>query len=108
MIWLRIFTLVLGVVLAVPVAGPASAGVYQQASGDQDEALKARRSGKILSMSQIIRIVRRRFGGRQVDAYLSAGKRFYYLIWKSRDNEVLRITVDARTGEIVRVRRGRG
>lgn len=108
MIWLRTICIIIGLVCVFPLAGTATAGSFQLASGDHDDARKARRSGAIMSMSRIIRIVRRLHRGRPIDAYLSAGKRNYYIIWKTDRGDILRITVDARTGEIIRVRRGRG
>lgn len=96
----RIF-LSLVIAFAVPAA-PAVAQKYGQ-NWTPDAANDAREDGKIIPLKNIFRKLKKRYGGRQLDAdlYSLPGGRFEYRIdWETGSGEHKTFIVDAVNGNI--------
>jgi uncharacterized membrane protein YkoI len=85
-----------------------SAGVFAQS--DQDDALRAVRSGQIMSYGEIRKRAEAALGGTVIgqDAPRKSGKRWVYsLRVLQRTGQVVQVDVDARNGKILRRKGGR-
>lgn len=81
--------------LAAPDPGVAAAG--------QREVAQA---GDVMPLGAVLRVIGQRYPGRALDAQLREpdGAAEYHIKWLGNDGTVREITVNARTGEILRVR----
>lgn len=79
-------------------ARPVRSGWTLQSQGET--LIQAR----ILSLRDVIEIVRGRFGGELINARLedSGGRPFYMLRWRMPDDNVVDIRVDAVSGQVYR------
>lgn len=76
------------------------------AAGDHDRARSAVEAGEVRSLGQILPGVRSRFPGRVLDAKLQQrkGAWLYRLKILNRDGKVTKVTVDARTGAVLKAK----
>lgn len=77
---------------------------YEQVESRQDRLMRQRQQGQILPLGTIINIVGQQIPGRFLDARFREGRRpLYEVIWRSPKGKRI-VTVDARSGKILRVR----
>lgn len=90
-------------ILALPAATTAQIR-------DQDRAQSAVRAGEVRPLSEILPRVRREEGDRVLDVDLNRGaddgRSTYTVRMMSKSGEVTDVTVDALTGDTIRVERG--
>jgi len=75
-----------------------------QGGGDQNEARRAVREGRHVSLGQAIEAIRRRTPGRQLDAEMEpgpGGRHVYRVRWATADGRRIDYIVDAETGAII-------
>jgi uncharacterized membrane protein YkoI len=107
MMWVRtlLFTLLLGLSLVTPLGvnaqsqaqgiQPAWAQPRQERAGDNRQ--------RILSVRDVVEIVRGRYGGELISARLEQSDRpFYVLRWRFPNESVEDIRVDAASGQVSR------
>ncbi len=96
-------------ILALAVLLACAAGAPAGAQNDQQRARAAVQAGQARPLQDILPQLRRGYPGRVLDAELDqAGGRWVYRIkLLTDDGKVLELIVDARSGEVLRVR-GRG
>ncbi|MEJ0060449.1 MAG: hypothetical protein WDM79_13120 [Terricaulis sp.] len=99
------FTLLIGLSLVTPLGVDADS----QAQGIQPAWAQSRQeragdnSQRILSVRDVVEIVRGRFGGELISARLEQSSRpFYVLRWRFPNESVEDIRVDAATGQVSR------
>lgn len=71
---------------------------------EQDEARRAVREGRQISLGQALDAIRRRTPGRQLDAGMQpgpAGRMVYRVRWAAADGRRIDYLVDAQTGQII-------
>ena len=75
---------------------------------DQDDARKAVREGRIMSLGQVLQRVQQRVQGRMLDASLVnyGGRPVYLIKMMTRDGNVAIVSADAATGNILSIRQG--
>lgn len=68
-----------------------------------DEARDARNKGDVKPLNEIFRLLRRAYGGYQVDANLfnRGGGQVYVIDWVTEKGRRMEFTVDAKTGRIL-------
>ena len=101
---IRILILISALCLA-PITGPAIAS----AQSDQDDALRAVRSGQIMSYGQIRKMTERALGGTVIgqNPPRRVGKRWVYnLRVLQKNGQVVQVAVDAKNGRVLRKRGG--
>ncbi|MDJ0893655.1 MAG: hypothetical protein QNJ92_00820 [Alphaproteobacteria bacterium] len=117
----RFSTALLLVFLVLIGAHPASAGRPPRVEmfapllveSEQDRAKEAVRAGQIQPLPRILSSVKRQYRGQLSDARLEERRRgsgsvwIYRIKWLTPENNLLAITVDARSGRILGVQ-GRG
>jgi len=97
---MRIRTCLLGLVLAVALAGPVVA------QSDQQRARDAMQSGRVRPLQQILIQVHQRFPGRILNAWLEqggAGLWIYRLKLLDLQGNIVGVVVDARNGLVLQV-----
>jgi len=75
---------------------------------DQDDARRAVREGRIMSLGQVLQRVQQRVQGRMLDASLVnyGGRPIYLIKMITRDGNVAIVSADAATGNILSIRQG--
>lgn len=75
---------------------------------DQDNARRAVREGRIMSLGQVLQRVQQRVQGRMLDASLVdyGGRPVYLIKMMTRDGNVAIVSADAATGNILSIRQG--
>lgn len=76
---------------------------------DHDEAREGVKQGKLVPLSEAIRVVRARYSGQLLDASLHElvpGQPVYRVLILMQDGRRVAVWVDARTGQILRVEGG--
>lgn len=94
------------ILLAAPAAGAADRALAQ-ADGEQERARAAVKAGEIRSLQEILAQLRGRVEGRVLDADLEGSGRdrwTYRIKLLTADGRVVALAVDARTGEILRIK----
>ena len=93
--------------LVAGAGAPAHAQFRSSFSGDQ--ARNGVEEGQLVPLRDILRMLRDRFGGRQLDANLysnGSGGAYYEIQWLTDDGQRIDFQVDARTGRILSQRGG--
>jgi uncharacterized membrane protein YkoI len=87
-------------------AGPVGCG--RATAPDHDRARSAVEAGHIRPLQEILAAVRRQVPGRMLDARLQQNGRWVYeVILLQADGQVVNVTVDARTAQVLGVQGGR-
>jgi uncharacterized membrane protein YkoI len=97
---MRLRSCLLGLVLALALAGPAAA------QGDQQRARDFMQAGRILPLQEILRQIRPRIPGRILNAWLEEGRGglwIYRLKMLDVRGNIIGVVVDARNGQILQV-----
>jgi uncharacterized membrane protein YkoI len=78
-------------------------GTGKNASGDQDEALAQRLSGRIMPLKQALKLVDARVPGKVIDVKLSngTGRTYYRVKVRRQDGVISTIRLDAKSGRII-------
>lgn len=87
--------------LVIALAVPATPAIAQ--NWDAQQANDARQKGDIVPLKKIFRELKKRYGGRQLDANLYSkpnGGSEYKIDWETADGEHKVFIVDAQTGKI--------
>jgi len=97
---MRIRSCLLGLVLALALAGPAAA------QSDQQRARDAMQAGRIRPLQEILMQLRPRIPGRILNAWLEEGRGglwIYRLKMLDVRGNIIGVVVDARNGQILQV-----
>jgi uncharacterized membrane protein YkoI len=91
---------------AAPVAGHAQDArpVFGAGRGDQDQARKGVREGRLVPLSSVIAAIAARAPGRQLNTTMgeSGGRTAYFVQWQRQsDGRVVVFVVDAENGQIL-------
>ncbi|MFN7180872.1 PepSY domain-containing protein [Hyphomonas sp.] len=95
-----------------PWTGGPVAQLQDQGWGNQfspGEARDARKEGRTVPLSQILKNLKRDYGGYHLNAELysqDAGSAVYEIDWLTEDGRKLKITVNAQTGAVIDRRGG--
>lgn len=95
---------VLALAMTAPAAGTAALAPQER---DQERARGERREGNILSYAEIVRAALREVPGKVVDQELrraGGDRQVYRLKIMQEGGKIARVTLDARTGEILDVK----
>jgi uncharacterized membrane protein YkoI len=97
----RVVVCVLVLLALLATAAPARA-----AAPDHDRARSAVQAGQIRPLQEILAAVRAQVPGRLLDARLQQNNRVYEVILLQADGQVVAVTVDARTAQVLGVQGG--
>jgi uncharacterized membrane protein YkoI len=97
----RVVVCVLVLLALLATAAPARA-----AAPDHDRARSAVEAGQIRPLQEILAAVRAQVPGRLLDARLQQNNRVYEVILLQADGQVVAVTVDARTAQVLGVQGG--
>jgi len=83
------------------VATPAAAQSFRPDQLAPERPRDQVREGRRMPLSEVFQRLRARYGGSQVDVLEDSGA-VYVIRWKTGDGRVLDLTVDARSGAVLR------
>ncbi len=98
-----ILALVLG---ALPLTPAAMAQDNWGSSFTADDARNARQNGEIKPLKEILTPIRNQYGGNMRDfvgLYEQGGRKVYIIDWVTGRGELVKFTIDAKTGRVISV-----